>query len=733
MQYPFIATVLLFGIATATPQSNPSTAVPSLNARSSLQSLASARGDENRCEVLLTWIQSGKADTTRMSDMRRIFRDEPMTAVFGIPYDRTENRWRLEQYDKVISKCLGIATAHPTRNIPAIRGIPLSNSNRPLQHYPQQFAQYRQLLDQAFLGQPGLYEPSALSRYVQEVRDQMGWANRAIAISAGAPATRESFNTVSGFRRDAAAQLSLLNPTEKRLVEEFLSRRQSEIAPGVVDEWLRQAGSTTKDVASAKALHQSRNALAPVLQVLDLTTRVTSDQQYNRLIESLIQDPLQSDVARLSRIPATIPGVQQLASMKAVFESQFGELRGIPAIDAAREEYAQTRNRALNGALPSWREQVDRLPLQAPAVAAKHQELEALFPTREDRTAPVFQQYEVPLRSKEDQLRAQITAVEHKQPAPQPAADQHGPVTATSLNTRGLTTATLVTKFFAGDFLNIDLDVADMGFNVLFQQYLNAYARQCNRYLPSNRVEMTTSECQTERVTRNGYGAEISRGCVAWRTVGTGLYADPVLYDAKKAADRQRAGNALRETSRMMGNMSASNPISAMMNMLGDAQALAGDMNSLVEMNGCTSPGLKRFEENVRLFALNKQPIRLDGTQAKASSVTVVIPGIPFKDQNYTRLIGDLVADDATKWGAFAKLVPGSVTGSSVVSRDDAGRPAKVTARYSWVSLGRTTGTVTLTFNEGTPECLYYSETPTVCHRPNHKIVASYIEGGYQQ
>jgi hypothetical protein len=133
------------------------------------------------------------------------------------------------------------------------------------------------------------------------------------------------------------------------------------------------------------------------------------------------------------------------------------------------------------------------------------------------------------------------------------------------------------------------------------------------------------------------------------------------------------------------------------------------------------------------LFALNKQPIRLGGNGA-ASAVIVPIPGIPFKDQNYTRLIGDLVGDEARKWGSMARFVRGSVTSASVSSRDEAGRPSKIVAPYAWNSiLGRNTGSVILTFTGGLPECMYYSETPSVCHTPNRKIAAAYADGAYQQ
>jgi hypothetical protein len=297
--------------------------------------------------------------------------------------------------------------------------------------------------------------------------------------------------------------------------------------------------------------------------------------------------------------------------------------------------------------------------------------------------------------------------------------------------TRGLTNGALIAKIFEGDFVNIDLDRTDNRFGILFGQYLEAFARYCSAALPQNKVEMTRQRCVTERVTRNGFGIEISRTCIEYETVGTGLFAKPALYDALNTVNRQRAADIGRELSRTFGDIARPDAGSAMAGLIGDAQAIASDMTSLVQINACTAPGLMRFEDNLRLFALNKQPIRLGG-KATVSSVITPPAGQPFKDQNYRKLIEDLILDDTKRWGAFARFIPGSVTNVSIEERDKLGRPMRVIAPYTWDGLqGITSGRVTLTFSDGLPECLTYSETPSVCHSPNRRIVARYLEGGY--
>jgi hypothetical protein len=725
-------------------------APPAITVRSELQSLSSARKIEDKCEVLLSWLESSKlsnatayTDRYRMqADMLRIFRDEPMVAVFGMPYDKTENRWRLEQHEKVISRCMGLVAPRPN---------PFTGrqANQTLQQYGQHSQQYRRILDEAFLGQPGAYEPTSISRYVQQVREQLAWANQTMASAASAPATRESFDRLTSQQQASSRQLALLSAAERSQVSEYLSRRQAEIAPVIADTWFRDAASSQKTASSAKVLHSSHANMAPVMRSMDPASKAALDDRYNRLIESMISESLQTEVAKLQGLPATLQGIPQLAAWKSTFDATFGELGTVPAIQAAGHEYTQARARIYAGALPAWLQQVEAIPSEGVAITAKRREMETLFPAREDRTSPVFAQYEAPLRAKEEQLRLSVEAdlrrqqqeaaaaavsrsqtTEPARTASSAAETGSGPqLTAGGFTAKGLHNEQMLTNLYLGNFKSIEIDPDDMKFGLAFEQYLKAYAQRCSKYLPASKVEMTRQECTTERVTTNGYGVEVSRYCVNWVTVGTGLYADPELYSVKKKLDRVQAGDALRNVGRML---TQKDPIAGAMNMAGNAQAIAADMQSLVEMNACASPGLKRFEQNLTLFAQNRQPIRLDGSTSSSPAVTP-LPGIPFRDQNYTRLIDDLVSEHSKTW-VMNRYMSGSVTGASVSSRDQHGRPAKIVAGYTYNGFsGRSQGQVTLTFNDGMPECMYFFDFPATCRTPSRRIASAYAEGAYQQ
>ena len=60
--------------------------------------------------------------------------------------------------------------------------------------------------------------------------------------------------------------------------------------------------------------------------------------------------------------------------------------------------------------------------------------------------------------------------------------------------------------------------------------------------------------------------------------------------------------------------------------------------------------------------------------------------------------------------------------------------PRMIRAKYlfnSPVKSGRTQGSVTVTFTDGMPTCIYFSDAPSACQTPNRRIVAKYSSGGY--
>lgn len=161
---------------------------------------------------------------------------------------------------------------------------------------------------------------------------------------------------------------------------------------------------------------------------------------------------------------------------------------------------------------------------------------------------------------------------------------------------RGINLQNEILAIYHGDFSKVYLKPNDMKLMTLFKNYMYAFGKSCNAYLPSNKVEIIESECSEEEVTRDGWGSEISRQCISWRDIHTGIYADPKIYAASK---RQEYNGGMAVLNNIF---SGGNP----MKMFNDALSVANyaassrnDMNRLINMNGCNSSKLKQFEQNL--------------------------------------------------------------------------------------------------------------------------------------
>src|SRR5262249_14729446 len=133
-------------------------------------------------------------------------------------------------------------------------------------------------------------------------------------------------------------------------------------------------------------------------------------------------------------------------------------------------------------------------------------------------------------------------------------------------------------------------------------------------------------------------------------------------------------------------------------------------------------------------FARNEPGLRLGGGETLASiGPARPAPGTPFKDSDYTKLLDDLILEQSKAW-MMNRYFPGSLSGVAVSARDREGRPQEIVAQYGFESVkGRTNGNVKLTFSDGLPQCLYFSDFPTTCRAPSPRIVTAYENNKYQQ
>ncbi|GBF20319.1 hypothetical protein C21_02490 [Arenibacter sp. NBRC 103722] len=312
-----------------------------------------------------------------------------------------------------------------------------------------------------------------------------------------------------------------------------------------------------------------------------------------------------------------------------------------------------------------------------------------------------------------------------KHSTPKPSEKGGIPPQSLVFNTDGLYNAEFFDYIFRGHFENIELKREDMRFLMIFEQYLRAFGRECPSYLPDDKVEIMEQVCAVEEVSKNIYGDVLSRVCVEYKWVGTGLFARPDLYNAKIEVENIQKADAVRTTMDMILDPNA---MGNSVDLMHQAKGLKNDMLQIFKINSCNSAGVRRFEENLKLFALNKPSIRMEGSSKYAAMKK---SGGPTGSQDYSKLIDDLVANQSKTW-SFNRYTPGSISAVSILSKDSEGRPKSVKANYSYSGFGSSSkGWVQIDFNNGLPKCIYFFDFPTNCKTPNSSIVASYAQGDY--
>ena len=297
-----------------------------------------------------------------------------------------------------------------------------------------------------------------------------------------------------------------------------------------------------------------------------------------------------------------------------------------------------------------------------------------------------------------------------------------GPLTRSSFTAKGLQREDDLTDLFVGNFADVTFDRGSLVFSQLFEMYLEAYSRHCGAFLPANKVEMTTQVCAEAPAPPPlpGEPPPQPHACMTWKTVSLG-YADPALYAAKRQLDAEQAANQFKD---MVGSLKN------LMRPAIDVAEVTADTDALVRLNACGGAGLRRFEDNLVLFSMGKQPLLLPG--APPPVAPSVLSAGALADSDYNRLVEDLVADQATTW-RLNRYVPGSIS-QMIVAHDPTGRPSMIRAKYlfnSPLKSGRTQGSVNVSFTDGMPACIYFSDAPSACQPPNRRIVAKYSSGGY--
>lgn len=296
----------------------------------------------------------------------------------------------------------------------------------------------------------------------------------------------------------------------------------------------------------------------------------------------------------------------------------------------------------------------------------------------------------------------------------------------TSINTDGLYNAEFIDNIFIGHFEDLEIKNDDEFLLMFFGGYLNTYGKQCDAFLPKEKVKIMKQVCQRESVTTNGLGVETSRYCIEWDWEWTGLYARKELYQAKMKLQSKFSQKAVINTIEKMTNPNA---VGNSVDLMHKAKAFNYDMDKILKLNPCDSKSLRRFEENLIAFSENKEGIRMK-EESKYKKIKDI--GGPTDPQNLKKLINDLVLDQSKTWVAN-KYIANSISRISTTSKDNKNRPIEITAYYDFSSFfGKQNGWVKIVFNNGLPKCIYFHDYPKNCKTPKASIINDYALNKYK-
>lgn len=294
-----------------------------------------------------------------------------------------------------------------------------------------------------------------------------------------------------------------------------------------------------------------------------------------------------------------------------------------------------------------------------------------------------------------------------------------------SLKVAGLNYESEVSAIYLGDFANARLQPEGDAYAFVLREYINAFSRRCPNALPANKVEIMAERCVAERVTRNGFGVEISRTCAQYETYGTGRFADPGLMSISKKLEAKQARDVVGSVFPTQGG----DPTAYSRRITDVALAAQGDMDTLLGQNSCISPALKRFQANLERFGSGSPGLKLASGATLASTRG---GGGAYVPSDYGKMVDALIGENARGW-MFNRYLPGSVSNVSVTQKDASGRPTNISARYRFNQMGQIqNGSVQVAFRDGRPVCMYFFDARSTCRVPSPGIVTAYEKGEYR-
>ena len=288
--------------------------------------------------------------------------------------------------------------------------------------------------------------------------------------------------------------------------------------------------------------------------------------------------------------------------------------------------------------------------------------------------------------------------------------------------------------------LMYDLGGRTLDYQILLDGYLTSFGLACSGYLPKDKVEWTIPKCD-ESVQKDDGDFE----CVREGKLHTQVFVDRNLWDLKHSLLLQMTGP--QEITPEGTRVTLQGLIDAARSALRPEvqryyQHLWIAPAQLVLANGCLSPQLRRFQDNLIRDGMGL-PMFMPVVKLTVPSATplAISPPLPsgrlvFAKLNYLQLILDLkhVRDNNGRQ-AFDDVPDESIKNISLVRSDSSGAPNLIEAdcRREWDqgTPPPCLGIQLWMSSTGYPYCISSKPNSGCVREPTDEIVAKYQSGGY--
>ncbi|WP_111672530.1 hypothetical protein [Algoriphagus litoralis] len=176
------------------------------------------------------------------------------------------------------------------------------------------------------------------------------------------------------------------------------------------------------------------------------------------------------------------------------------------------------------------------------------------------------------------------------------------------LVTEGLYFAEFYEYIYRGHFEEVRISREDQVLMMILSKYLRTYGVNCSAFLPENTVEILDWYCAKEEISSQN-GLETSRVCIDYDQKGSGIFADPDLYDALLQLENKQSAALLQTALRMITDPDS---IENSPDLFHKAKGLVDDMAIFFNLNPCNSAAIRRFESNLKNYTLQLAPDKLD-------------------------------------------------------------------------------------------------------------------------